>query len=133
MNKYIFIIISLVSFIFMTGCKDKGQDFIGSWKQLTDDKYPSHILIKYDEGIYHVDVNSLNSELVRKKEKEAYMNYMWGKTKDRPSDNMDLSDCYKIKKMEAKAINDNTLQGNGFSMRLENGKVKYNGNEFVKE
>ncbi len=46
---------------------------------------------------------------------------------------MDLSDCYSVRTLEAKALNDTTLQGDGFTMRIENGNLKYNGKTFVKK
>lgn len=132
MKKYIILFLFCFSFI-LFGCKDSGSDFIGSWVQVTEQKYPTRIDVKYDDGVYHVDVKYLDPILVSNKKANAFSDYMLGKTKERPSGNMDLSDCYKVKNLEAKALNKRVLQGDNVSLRLEKGEVKYNGEVYIKE
>ncbi|EBL1309522.1 hypothetical protein D1D12_19205, partial [Salmonella enterica] len=89
--------------------------------------------VNYDDGVYHVDVKYLDKKLEDKKRAQAFEDYMLGETKESPSNLMDLSDCYSVRALEAKALNDTTLQGDGFTMRIENGNLKYNGKTFVKK
>ncbi|KFW97759.1 hypothetical protein [Pectobacterium carotovorum] len=133
MKRFFLFALTIIATLMISGCEDKGQGFIGSWGQVSGDKYPAHISIKYDDGVYHVDVNSLDVVAVQKKQEKAFTDYMLGKVKEKPSKDLDLSDCYKSISLEAKALNDSTLQGDGFSMRMENGKVKYNGELFAKK
>lgn len=117
----------------LVGCEDKGQEFIGKWSQLTDAKYPSEIVINYENGVFHVDVNALDSDVAQDKYLKLFNDYMVGKNKERPDrSKMDERDCYRKTAYEAKAISNEVLQGDGFSLRLENGRVKYKDELYVK-
>ncbi|MLP32152.1 hypothetical protein DQD23_22590 [Salmonella enterica subsp. enterica] len=131
--KRILFFLMVITAVFISGCKDKGTGFIGTWNEVTKEQYPSTVVVNYDDGVYHVDVKYLDKKLEDKKRAQAFEDYMLGKTKEPPSHLMDLSDCYSVRTLEAKALNDTTLQGDGFTMRIENGNLKYNGKTFVKK
>ncbi|WP_411566815.1 hypothetical protein ACLIN3_27270 (plasmid) [Pseudomonas orientalis] len=57
--------IFMILFFFLSGCKEKGGDFVGHW---ADVKNPttSFLDIDYSDGVYHIDVNSFDSYLTLK-------------------------------------------------------------------
>lgn len=88
----------------LTGCNDKGRDFIGHWKEI-DAQHPFELDIKYDDGLFHVDLTEYSI----------------------PS-----ADFYKTK-FESKAESNNVLSSHGDrQMRLSNGVLDYDGREYSK-
>jgi hypothetical protein len=59
MSRFIKLIL-VVGVVVLSGCKDKGKDFIGHWENIKDAK-SSSLDISYSDGIYHIDVNSLDN------------------------------------------------------------------------
>ncbi|WP_234817359.1 hypothetical protein [Candidatus Williamhamiltonella defendens] len=88
----------------LSGCKDKGEAFVGHWVEASDNEYPSELTVNYEDGIFHVDRKAFNSYE------------------------------YKLIKLEGKSVSDTVLMINdeAGSMRLENGKIYYRNSEFVK-
>lgn len=126
-------IVLIFSIITLMGCKDKGHEFIGKWEQLTEEKYPSEIVISYADSVYHVDVNALDSDVAQERYIKVFNDYMLGKSKERPDrSKMNERDSYRKTAYEAKAISNEVLQGDGFSLRLENGRLKYKDEVYVK-
>lgn len=93
----------------LTGCKDKGEAFIGNWVEITNSEHPSGIKITYDNGVYHVDHNKY---------------YPVGLAN------------YRIQKMEASAESDNVLlviNGFGRTMRLNDNVISFDNSEYKKQ
>ncbi|EJX5188425.1 hypothetical protein ACGG0V_004563 [Salmonella enterica] len=127
------IFVLIFSIITLVGCNDKGHEFIGKWEQLTEEKYPSEIVISYTDSVFHVDVNAFDPDVAQEKYLKVFNDYMLGKSKERPDrSKMDERDSYRKTAYEAKAISDEVLQGDGFSLRLENGRLKYKNEVYVK-
>ncbi len=57
----------VITAVFISGCKDKGTGFIGTWNEVTKEQYPSTVVVNYDDGVYHVDVKYLDKKLEDKK------------------------------------------------------------------
>lgn len=107
-KRILFIVFSVILSLSVLGCKDeKGKGFIGHWYEVGEKKNPTDINISYKDGVFHVDEN------------RAYLDIR-GQT-------------YSISKLEAKAESDDVISGNFFTMRLEKGKLHYNGEEYVKK
>lgn len=51
--KAIVSVVLLGAALLLTGCKDKGEAFIGHW--MTTEAHPSELTITFDDGMYHVD------------------------------------------------------------------------------
>lgn len=132
-KKLLAILVFVFSIVTLVGCNDKGQEFIGKWYQLTDDKYPSDIVISYGDGVFHIDVNAFDPDVAQEKYLKLFNDYMLGKNKERPDrSKMNERDSYRKTAYEAKAISDDVLQGDGFSLRLESGRLKYKNEVYVK-
>lgn len=54
-------------FVLLSGCNDKGHDFVGHWVDVKDPK-TSYLDINYSDGIYHVDVSSFDPFLTLKEQ-----------------------------------------------------------------
>lgn len=106
-KRILMCVVSLILSVSLFGCNDKGQGFVGHWYEVTDRKSPTDINITYKNGIFHVDEN------------KAYLGF--------------VGDEYSVKKREAKAESDDVISGESFTMRLEDGKLYYNGGEYVKK
>ncbi|WP_180558334.1 hypothetical protein [Arsenophonus endosymbiont of Apis mellifera] len=119
----------------LSGCnEEKGKDFIGKWYQDKSQEFPSTLNIKYEEGIYHIDFNYLDENLAKRKYSHLVSDFFDGKSKIMPSRKRDYGkDSYRVKALEAKAISNTVLQGNDFSLRLENGKLKFNEEVYEKK
>lgn len=92
----------------LVGCKDdKGNDFVGHWYEVTEKKNPTDIDISYKSGVFHVDENRA---------------YIGARRLE-----------YSVNKMEAKADSDDVISGKFFTMRIEGGKLFYNGEVYVKK
>lgn len=122
-------VLNLVFSFLVSGCDTgKGKEFIGDWKQI-DNKYPSYVHVYYDDGVFHIDKKYMDESVAENKFNEQTKDYFDGKIKDMPTiDSVHDLDSYRTKKMEAVALSNTVLKGDGFSMRLENGKLT-NGNE----
>lgn len=109
MLKKIWLLIAVVFTVFtLSACEgDEGKEFVGHWFQEDKPKYPADINITYEEGVFHIDENSASIG-VRSME-------------------------YSVTKREAKAESNSVLVGQNFSMRLEHGKLQYNGHSYVKK
>lgn len=106
-KKISLVVITLLTMLILVGCKDEqGKAFIGHWYQITEKDKPNDVNISYDDGVFHVDDNRF---------------YPVGLAK------------YKLKKLEAKAISDNVLQGANFSMRLEGDKLYFQNDVYEKK
>lgn len=55
----------LAAFVLLSGCNDKGHDFVGHWADVKDPKN-SYLDISISDGIYHVDVTKLDRYLTLK-------------------------------------------------------------------
>lgn len=55
----------MILFIFLSGCKEKGGDFIGHWVDLKNPT-TSYLDINFSDGVYHINVNSFDSYLTLK-------------------------------------------------------------------
>lgn len=128
------ILLSLITLCCLNGCKEKGEDFVGSWYQLTSSNFPSEIKISYSDGVFHIDRNAFDKVVANEKYSQAFTDYMMGKIKTRPDrSKIDSKDSYRVTYYEATALNDNVLQSDGFSLRIENGKLKYKDEIYVKK
>lgn len=101
-------IVALAGLFALAGCKDKGKDFVGHWTDIKDPQNSS-LDITYSDGVYHVDVNSLDRFLTMKP---------------------------KVVKLEAQAMSDSVLTihtglGN-VDMRLEDSKVFFENHTYQK-
>lgn len=96
------------SISFLSGCEgQKGKGFVGTWK--ADDAHKSSLLIRYDDGLYHVD-------------KKSVIPFFKGVHET---------------KMEGKAISDNVLSVSAglftVNMRLENNQIMFDGDTYKRE
>ncbi|WP_282677484.1 hypothetical protein [Serratia marcescens] len=107
-NKRILLFFMLSFMFLLNGCEDqKGKGFIGHWYEVTDAKYPVNINIQLEDGVFHIDENRVYPGSPVKGE-------------------------YSRDKLEAKADSDNVLSGIGFTMRIENGELKYKDGTYKK-
>lgn len=79
--KRILFFLMVITAVFISGCKDKGTGFIGTWNEVTKEQYPSTVVVNYDDGVYHVDVKYLDKKLEDKKEHRLLRIICWGKRK----------------------------------------------------
>jgi hypothetical protein len=99
--------ILLFAVVALSACKDdKGTEFVGHWYEQSDSKHPNDINISSDNGQFHIDENRF---------------YPVGLAQ------------YHVSKLEAVAESDSVLKGNFFTMRLENGKLLYKDEIYMKK
>lgn len=134
MRKIYFILLVSVFFV-LNGCKEEyGKDFIGTWEQVNGNEFPSELTIKFDKDIYHIDYKYFDLNIAEKKLNQETNDYFLGKTKIFPSKEKSYGkDSYRVKVLEAEAISNTVLQGNDFSLRLEDGKLKFNEGVYEKK
>jgi hypothetical protein len=134
MNKAISILFVFISMFILQACNDnKGNDFIGEWAQAKNVQYPSYILIRKDDGIFFVDVKRFDFSKAEKKHSEDTIEYMTGKSKKLPSDDVAANcgnDCYRVTKLEAVAVSKSVLKGDAISLRLENGVLYFDSDAY---
>lgn len=91
----------VAAFFVLVGCKDKGSEFVGHWADVKDPNN-SYLDISYSDGVYHVNVSSLDRYLTMK---------------------------VQVNRLEAQAMSDSVLTiHTGFGnvdMRLENEKIYF--------
>lgn len=123
-----FVFSIILASLMAAGCYgEKGKGFLGVWKQEGDYKYPSTLSIKYDGGVYHVDFRYFDESVAKEKFNKEVSDYFDGNSNQMPSREKSYGeDSYRIKKIEAVAISDLVLKGDGFSLRLENDKIMLN-------
>ncbi|ELB5688661.1 hypothetical protein RHT52_004638 [Salmonella enterica] len=129
MKKVLSILFVFVSMFFLQACNDdKGNDFIGEWVQVENVQYPSYILIRKEDGVFFVDVKKFDLSKAEKKHSEDTIDYMTGKSKNLPSDDVAANcgnDCYRVTKLEAVAASKSVLKGDAISLRLESGVLYF--------
>ncbi|EHD2125289.1 hypothetical protein JRK10_004905 [Salmonella enterica] len=134
MKKYLFFVLSMIIFI-ISGCNDqKGNQFIGEWKQKTDEKFPSTLSIKKKDGVFYIDDRYFDVKVAEKKYEKELIEYMRGvRSGEMPSqENSYSDDSYRVKKLEAVSVNDDLLKGDGYSLRLEKDILYFNGDAYIK-
>lgn len=136
MKKLYLILLVFAFFILnLTGCKeDYGKDFIGTWVQVNGNKFPSELTIRFDKGVYHLDLKYFDLKVAEKKLNQETSDYFLGKTKNFPSEENSFNkDSYRVKTLEAVAISNSVLQGDDFSLRLEGKNLKFNEDVYEKK
>lgn len=134
MKKIAIFALSMMIFI-VSGCNgQKGNQFIGEWRQNTDAKFPSTLLIKKGDGVFYIDKRYFDIEVADKKYEKELIEYMRGvRGGDIPSkENSYSEDSYRVKKLEAIPVNDDLLKGDGFSLRLEKNIIYFDGDAYIK-
>ncbi|HGJ5922696.1 hypothetical protein [Arsenophonus apicola] len=133
--RNIYFVLFMSIFFMIIGCKEEyGKDFIGIWEQVEGNEFPSQLTIKLDNHVYHVDYKYFDLNVAEKKLNQETSDYFLGKTKEFPSKSKSFGkDSYRVKALEAKALSNTVLQGNDFSLRLENGKLKFNEEVYEKK
>lgn len=81
--------VMLMTFLLLTGCKDKGSEFIGGWVEIGKaDGKASYLNIKYSDGIYHIDYKKsfhfndsgyINEKYEAKAESESVLSIIGGR------------------------------------------------------
>lgn len=100
--------ITLLSAFLLTGCNDKGKDFVGHWYQENAKNKPNDINITFSDGVYHINTNMYDPFLLE----------------------------YDKTKLEGKAESDSVLSiidKMKPTMRLESGKLYYGSSVYMKK
>lgn len=126
---------AIFCFFSLSGCDTgKGNEFIGDWRQVTENKFPSELIIRSEEGVYFIDNKYFDLDVAESKQNQELIDYMTGKIKDMPSRESSFGeDSYRVRKMDAVAVSNSVLKGDGFSLRLEGDKLMFNNEVYVKK